>query len=82
MTKDDILRQTPENWLELLDKSEIDEETIKVTGELIALASKRLESLLQALKEYTIHSHQERNHQGKGNCLLFPNGKYYPDNGN
>ncbi|MBL6996418.1 MAG: transposase [Desulfobacula sp.] len=30
-------------------------------------------SLRQALKEYTIHYHQERNHQGKENRLLFPN---------
>jgi len=30
------------------------------------------ESLLQALKEYIIHYHEERNHQGKENRLLFP----------
>jgi putative transposase len=29
-------------------------------------------SLLRALKEYTIHYHLERNHQGKNNLLLFP----------
>ncbi len=30
------------------------------------------ESLLKTLKEYTIHYHRERNHQGKDNRLLFP----------
>jgi len=30
------------------------------------------ESLLRALKEYSTHYHQERNHQGKNNRLLFP----------
>ena len=30
------------------------------------------ESLRRALKEYTNHYHQERNHQGKSNRLLFP----------
>lgn len=35
-------------------------------------------SLLLALKEYTIHYHQERNHQGKNNCLLFPVTEYEP----
>ena len=30
------------------------------------------QSLLKALKEYTIHYHEERNHQGKENRLLFP----------
>jgi hypothetical protein len=29
-------------------------------------------SLRYALHEYTEHSHHERNHQGKGNVLLFP----------
>jgi putative transposase len=29
-------------------------------------------SLRHALKEYMDHSHHERNHQGKGNVLLFP----------
>jgi putative transposase len=29
-------------------------------------------SLRQALKEYIEHYHAERNHQGKGNVLLFP----------
>ena len=29
-------------------------------------------SLLRALKEYTIYYHEERNHQGKDNRLLFP----------
>lgn len=29
-------------------------------------------SLWRALREYVIDLHQERNHQGKGNVLLFP----------
>jgi len=29
-------------------------------------------SLRRALREYLTHFHQERNHQGKGNVLLFP----------
>jgi hypothetical protein len=29
-------------------------------------------SLRRVLREYVIHYHQERNHQGKGNVLLFP----------
>ena len=29
-------------------------------------------SLRRALNEYLAHFHQERNHQGKGNVLLFP----------
>ena len=29
-------------------------------------------SLRRALKEYVEHYHAERNHQGKGNVLLFP----------
>ena len=29
-------------------------------------------SLRLALKDYLIHHHHERNHQGKGNLLLFP----------
>jgi len=29
-------------------------------------------SLKRALHHYEIHYHQERNHQGKGNALLFP----------
>jgi hypothetical protein len=36
--------------------------------------------LLRVLTEYTRHHHRERNHQGKGNRLLFPVGgllKYY-----
>jgi putative transposase len=35
--------------------------------------------LLLALKEYTIHYHQERNHQGKDNRLLFPSQDFDPD---
>ncbi len=38
-----------------------------------------VESLLKALKEYTIHYHQERNHQGKENRLLFPAQDFNPD---
>jgi putative transposase len=30
------------------------------------------QSLLKTLKEYMAHYHQERNHQGKDNRLLFP----------
>jgi hypothetical protein len=29
-------------------------------------------SLRRVLSEYLVHFHQERNHQGKGNVLLFP----------
>ena len=29
-------------------------------------------SLRRALREYVSHFHAERNHQGKGNVLLFP----------
>ena len=29
-------------------------------------------ALCHALKEYVEHYHHERNHQGKGNMLLFP----------
>ena len=29
-------------------------------------------SLRRALQEFVEHSHGERNHQGKGNVLLFP----------
>ena len=31
-------------------------------------------SLRRALREYLAHYHAERNHQGKGNVLLFPTG--------
>jgi hypothetical protein len=30
------------------------------------------QSLRRALREYVDHFHAERNHQGKGNVLLFP----------
>jgi len=30
-------------------------------------------SLARALTEFLVHYHLERNHQGKGNVLLFPN---------
>ncbi len=36
-------------------------------------------SLRLALKEYIIHYHQERNHQGKENRLLFPTQDFKPD---
>ena len=29
-------------------------------------------SLRRALREYLVHYHQERNHQGRGKILLFP----------
>jgi putative transposase len=29
-------------------------------------------SLRRALRDYLVHYHAERNHQGKGNVLLFP----------
>ena len=29
-------------------------------------------SLRRALSEFVVHYHEERNHQGKGNVLLFP----------
>ena len=29
-------------------------------------------SLRRTLREYVTHYHEERNHQGKGNVLLFP----------
>jgi putative transposase len=35
-------------------------------------------SLRQALSEYVHHYHEERNHQGKGNVLLFPRNRH-PD---
>ncbi len=35
------------------------------------------DSLLNALKEYKKHYHEERNHQGKRNELLFPADDYY-----
>ncbi len=31
-------------------------------------------ALRHALQEYVEHYHHERNHQGKGNSLLFPSG--------
>jgi putative transposase len=29
-------------------------------------------SLRRALQQYLLHYHEERNHQGKKNCILFP----------
>ncbi len=37
-----IQDQIPKNWLELIDRSEVEDETIKVTDEIITLASKKL----------------------------------------
>jgi putative transposase len=45
------------------------------TGEclsIVVLLGER--SLWRALAEYVEHYHAERNHQGKGNVLLFPRG--------
>ena len=39
------------------------------------------ESLRGALAEYTNHYHEERNHQGKNNLLLFPNPKLISNKG-
>jgi homeodomain-containing protein/integrase-like protein len=36
-------------------------------------------SLLKTLQEYLIHYHEERNHQGKKNKLLFPNKDFNPE---
>jgi len=38
------------------------------------------ESLYRTLKQYTTHYHQERNHQGQENRLLFPTQNYDPGN--
>jgi transposase InsO family protein len=38
------------------------------------------EGLMTALKDYTAHYHEERNHQGVGNVLLFPSETFDPDN--
>ncbi len=35
----------------------------------------------RALAEFLAHYHKERNHQGKGNALLFPSAKASPENG-
>jgi len=37
------------------------------------------ESLLRTLKEYMNHYHEERNHQGKNNRLLFPAQDFDPE---
>jgi putative transposase len=36
-------------------------------------------ALHHALREYTAHYHRERNHQGKGNVLLFPTISHAPE---
>ena len=33
---------------------------------------RQLSTLPRALNDYLVHYHAERNHQGKGNVLLFP----------
>ena len=38
-------------------------------------------SLRRALREYIEHFHAERNHQGKGNVLLFPRGTNFAATG-
>lgn len=38
-------------------------------------------SLRRALREYVEHYHEERNHQGKGNVLLFPGNAAYSRDG-
>ena len=35
-------------------------------------------SLRRALTQFQEHYHSERNHQGKGNVLLFPHGEELP----
>ena len=42
MTDNGVLKHIPENWLDLIEKSEIDVEKSQVADELIALATKRL----------------------------------------
>ncbi len=37
------------------------------------------ESLLHALKEYVAHYHEERNHQGKDNVILFHGANFNPE---
>jgi len=39
-------------------------------------------SLSRALREYSRHYHHERNHQGKGNLLLFPGATEKPSQKN
>ena len=39
------------------------------------------ESLKKALTEYINHYHRERNHQGKGNLLLFPDQRLMDNEG-
>ncbi len=40
---DDVLKQIPESWFELLDQSEIDDEIIAATDEITMIACKRFE---------------------------------------
>ncbi len=37
------------------------------------------QSLIRATNEYLVHYHTERNHQGKGNVLLFPSSDFNPN---
>ena len=39
------------------------------------------QALSRALAEYVKHFHEERNHQGLGNALLFPSPAPLPRNG-
>ena len=41
----------------------------QVPGKLILVGES---SLRRALQQYLLHYHEERNHQGKGNRILFP----------
>ena len=61
MTEDDVLKQIPENWFELLDKSEIDDEIIAVTDEIIKIASKRLNLEKPSQDDVTIAYMKELN---------------------
>jgi len=45
-----------------------------LTADKVVLFGDR--SLRRALREYVEHYHAERNHQGKGNILLFPRGTH------
>ena len=63
-------------------------ESERVRGAMGALGEKRIclshfilvgeGSLRRALKNFCEHYHGERNHQGKGNVLLFPGVEHQP----
>ena len=64
----------------MLSKLDISHWTNSVKSEIISgLIFFGEKSVYRALKEYTIHYHQERNHQGKDNRLLFPANIFDPD---